>query len=171
MEGGEPKNQTTIYAVFDYIGFFAPEIMVVIVTLALWGRNKFLLFYYIFWLLDWEWLNAKLKLYFKEPRPVNHKARNSPTSKYETFDHGHAYGMPSGHASIVFYSLTFLLLCVPEFTQYSMAAIAIVAITLFQRFKTKRHTVEQLAAGAVEGIVVANMAHWVASHLVIHGLY
>jgi membrane-associated phospholipid phosphatase len=171
MDGGEPKHKMTIDAVFDYAGFFAPEIMIAIVTLALWGRTKFLLFYYLFWALDWNWLNAQLKMYFKQSRPAGYNADNSPTAKYETFQHGHSYGMPSGHASIAFYSLTFLLLCVPTFTPYSMAGIAIVAISLFQRFKTKRHTTEQLAAGALEGIVVANVAHWVASHMIISGLY
>ena len=171
MDGGEPSSKMDLPTAFDYVGFCGPEIMVFLVIFSLWGRTKYLLFYFVFWLIDWKWLNSQLKMYFKQPRPIGYNSNNSATAKYETFSEGHNYGMPSGHASSVFYSLIFLFLCNPMFTSYSMAGILIVAITLFQRFKTKRHTAEQLAAGAVEGAVVAKAAHWIASHMIINGLY
>jgi membrane-associated phospholipid phosphatase len=152
-----------IVTMIDYLGFFAPQMMVIVVTMVLWARIKLLMFYYLFCVLDWQWLNAQLKMHFKQPRPVGYNSDNSPTAQYETFSRGHNYGMPSGHASITVYSLTFLLLCAPALTPYSIAGMVIVAITLFQRFTNKRHTAEQLAAGAAEGFLLANIAYWVAS--------
>jgi membrane-associated phospholipid phosphatase len=147
----------------DYHGFFGPQMMAIVVTMALWARIKLLMFYYLFCVLDWQWLNVQLKMYFKQPRPVGYNSDNSPTAQYETFSRGHNYGMPSGHASITVYSLTFLLLCAPALTPYSVVGMVIVAITLFQRFANKRHTAEQLMAGSAEGFFLANIAYWVAS--------
>ena len=78
-----------IVTMIDYLGFFAPQMMVIVVTMVLWARIKLLMFYYLFCVLDWQWLNAQLKMHFKQPRPVGYNSDNIPTAQYDTFSRGH----------------------------------------------------------------------------------
>lgn len=142
--------------------------MIGLVTLGLWGRTKYLLFFLLFFIVNY-YCNDFLKHYIKETRPSAYKTTPGPTLKYENFSNHQSYGMPSGHAQEMFYSLIFLFLARTQFTVYSVAGIFVTAITVFQRFKNKRHTAEQLAAGAAVGSVVAYAAHSIASHMVIGG--
>jgi membrane-associated phospholipid phosphatase len=157
-----------LMSLLDYVGFFGPLIMIILVIFGLWGRTKYLIFYFIFYIVN-NILNKYLKTYIKEPRPVGYDITVAPTSKYEILNGAHNYGMPSAHAQSAFYSLIFLFLSRTQFTVYSVSAIFVGAITVFQRFKNKRHSVNQLAAGGLIGSIVAYVAHTVASHMVIGG--
>lgn len=161
-------SEINLISAFDYVGFTGPKSLVLLTIIILWGRTKYLLFYFLF-LLTEKWLNSQLKLWFREPRPAGYNANNNETAKYETFGKAHYYGMPSGHAMSVFYSLTYIFLAKPLFTIYSMLAMFIAAITVIHRYKYKRHTAKQLAVGAVAGAALANVAYWVASHLIVKG--
>lgn len=160
--------ESQLMKLVDYIGFYGPIIMIVLVTFGLWGRTKYLIFFLLFFIANY-YFNEILKSYIKEPRPAAFNSTQSPTLKYEYFANHRSYGMPSGHAQDVFYSLIFLFLAKTQFTVYSVAGIFVSAITVFQRFKTKRHSAKQLAAGAVVGGAVAYLAQLVASHMVIGG--
>ena len=64
------------------------------------------------------------------------------------------YGMPSGHAQSCFFSMTFLYL-VKGSPAWLIFELFIGIISLYQRFKYKQHTIEQLLAGSILGIFFA----------------
>jgi membrane-associated phospholipid phosphatase len=60
------------------------------------------------------------------------------------------YGMPSGHAQIISFAITFLILT--NNSKYLIIpSIFIGILTLIQRWKYRRHSIEQLLAGSFVG--------------------
>jgi membrane-associated phospholipid phosphatase len=97
-----------------------------------------------------------LKQVFREPRPPN------PLPFVDSNDliGNNYYGLPSGHAQSVFFSLTFLYQVMKPgsnsdtiFTLYIMSCITV--LTLYQRWKYRRHTIKQLIVGAIVGALFA----------------
>jgi membrane-associated phospholipid phosphatase len=84
-------------------------------------------------------LNMVLKNIIREPRPIEEEGD---------------YGFPSGHAQSVFFSLVFLFLANgPPVFIYMMGCISV--LTLYQRWKYKKHSVKQLVAGSIIGSLYA----------------
>jgi membrane-associated phospholipid phosphatase len=101
-------------------------------------------------------MNMLLKQIFREPRPQN------PMTFIDSNDMigNNYYGLPSGHAQSVFFSLTFFYKVIKPasnsntiFILYIMSCICI--LTLYQRWKYRRHTIKQLLFGAVVGTFFA----------------
>lgn len=139
----------TIEIILDTIGFYGPIIIAFIVALALWARPKYLFLYIVFLFLNNEF-NKILKLIFREKRPDN-PIYFSPIEKYTG---AQVFGMPSGHAASVGYSLLYLyLLTGPSYMVYTIGFIA--ALTCIQRWKYRRHTIEQIVIGLFFGMCVA----------------
>ena len=69
------------------------------------------------------------------------------------------YGMPSAHAQSVFMSLTFLYL-VKESPAWLLGELFIAGLTVYQRWKYNRHTLEQLGVGALLGSLVAYVGYY-----------
>jgi len=116
------------------------------------------LIFWVFWGLDYILIGI-LKDWIRQPRPSgfldkeNHdgddysKMRNS--SMY--------YGMPSGHAGLSFYSTLFIWL-VNKSTSILITELTLCFLTCYHRFVYKKHTLEQLFAGAILGSFVALLA-------------
>lgn len=141
--------------IFDVLGFYGPIIIAVIVSIVLRTRPKYIFLYIIFLLFNNE-LNKIFKLVFRENRPEN----PIPFLQIEKYQGVQAYGMPSGHAQSVSYSCVFMyMLTGLSYWLYIAAFIAI--LTCFQRWKYRRHSIEQIIVGILFGIIVAySVIYW-----------
>ena len=140
--------------VFDHLGFYGPLIAMVMAFVFLWNQPKFLIVYAIFVFVN-QFINKGLKLLFREPRPEN----PIHFSEYEKYSNEEKYGMPSGHAQSIVFTIVFLWL-VKRSPDIFMVTGFIGAITLYQRFKYRRHTISQLIIGSIAGFVVAVAVYW-----------
>jgi membrane-associated phospholipid phosphatase len=127
------------------IGYYGPIIMIFINIYFLCNRLFWCLVYVCFILVNIA-LNKGLKTWIKEPRPINWKAFIS----FEKLEKEESYGMPSGHAQSVGFSLIFyyLLFGIDEIF-YIM--ICITTLTIYQRYINKNHTLVQLFVGLIIG--------------------
>ena len=139
------------FTIIDYIGHYGPPILFVLTFYSLFHRNIYM-FVFLFGTLINCWINMLLKQVFREPRPQN------PIAFVDSNDliGNNYYGLPSGHAQSVFFSLTFLYQVMKPVSNYTtifilyiMSCISI--ITLYQRWKYRRHTIKQLLFGAIVG--------------------
>ena len=135
--------------IIDTIGFAGPFILLAINSVYLWRRNKYLVTYLTFFCID-AVINNRLKHFIKQPRPDNQIYLNEYDITEENIDN-HRYGMPSGHAQSVGYSITFLYLS-SKSTALLITTSFLGAITVYQRYKYHRHTIKQLLVGLIIGI-------------------
>jgi len=147
--------------IIDGIGFFGPELVFIISFIKLLPQLKYLIGYLVFLVLN-TGLNAFVKDIIKQPRPTNGRKFLD-----EVLSGSHIYGMPSGHAQSVFFSMTYLYLT-KRSTYILILEGFIVALTLYQRWKYRRHTIEQLSAGAFLGGLIAYFSYhitrkWITS--------
>lgn len=143
-------HNSTIINVLDYIGYYAPLIAICLVSYFLWKQPKFLFIYVVGVFINSQ-LNSLAKMIIKQPRPPNQKYNEIDNDSFTT---NHIYGMPSLHAQMVAYSLTFGYL-VSKSTVELISGSFVLAITIYQRWKYHRHSLEQLAVGAVLGSAFA----------------
>lgn len=132
------------YAAIDTIGFYGPVILAVITSLSLIKQQPYLLSFLVGLFFNSQF-NTILKSIIKEPRPSN-------ITKHEG---AQLYGMPSGHAQSVFFSLTFLYLVKTSYW-ILLSMLFFAALTIYQRLNSKEHTSKQLLVGAFVGFVFAN---------------
>jgi len=143
----------------DIIGFLGPFILMFISISYLWNQ-KYIQGYLIFYIIS-SFINKILKTIIQEDRPANGKSIMN-----ENYTGKHKYGMPSYHAQLSFYSLTFLYL-VNKSGYLIIFELFIAALTLYQRWSYRRHTVEQLAVGMVVGIITAYIGYNVTTRYLI----
>ena len=103
-------------------------------------------------------LNNILKNWIKEPRPVN------PLSYID--DHlikgAQLYGMPSGHAQIISFTIMYLIL--RKGHPYLLFFCFFVGmLTLIQRWKYRKHTLQQLMGGVFVGSLFACFIFWITN--------
>jgi membrane-associated phospholipid phosphatase len=137
--------------IFDYIGHYGPPILFALTCYSLFHRNVYLLVFVIGSMVNYM-INIFLKETIREPRPENPlefiDSHNLIGNNY--------YGLPSGHAQITLFSLTFFYLTNGYeriYTLFVMTCITI--ITLYQRWKYRRHTIKQLYVGSIIGATIA----------------
>lgn len=130
--------------VLDSIGFFGPGILFIDVIWKLWGQRPYFLGYLATFALNYP-LNKFLKLCIKQPRPEG--GRSFMGESYNGADH---YGMPSLHAQSTAITVAFLFL-VKGFSYWTILSIFILALVVYQRWKYRRHTIEQLIVGSLLG--------------------
>ena len=141
------------------IGYQGPNTLLLLILLMFALTNKASLKLYaiiIAWQFASHLLNITIKLILKAPRPDSDKDPQFPHLKttFKNFLIVHRnYGMPSGHAQAVISELTFLALYFKNPIVTAIAA-AQTALTLYQRYITRRHSIEQLLTGGAIGIVV-----------------
>ena len=150
--------ENSIIPAFDYIGFKGPIITTTLTFVSLLNRPPYLLSFVIGSVLNY-YLILLLKVLIKEPRPSH------PISFIEDDIYKGAvlYGMPSGHAQISFFSITFLYLTKRHFSLF-LLSLFIGCLTLYQRWKFRRHSVEQLAVGTVTGTSFAYFTYWMTTN-------
>ena len=155
-----PIYEMSISVFLDGIGFYGPFIIIFIILLALHTQPKYMWVYFIAIFAN-NFFNRWLKSLFLEERPKN----PIPFSKYETYKDVESYGMPSGHASAIGFSIIYLVL-VKSHSIWLPGCIFIGILTMYQRVKYRRHTVEQVCMGAITGgicgwIVYSLATQWI----------
>lgn len=140
----------------DIIAYNSAFITLLINSFALYDQKKYLTIFYLILFILYQ-IVITLKNIIKQPRP----------SGYLTMDDGgkyinrEKYGMPSGHSAFVFYSTVFLWL-VKQNIPLLIIELFLCAITVYQRYHYKKHTIEQLVAGALLGAAVAFGSYQIA---------
>jgi len=138
--------------VLDFIGFNGPLIMCGLAVVIMYKKPTVLLTYFLF--LGIGLLSSKiLKQFIKEPRPDGplHYFKNESY----LYTNEENYGMPSTHATLVAFSLSyFYLSLIKSATIPFIISVAVYALTLYQRWKYRRHTILQLFAGTILGFTV-----------------
>ena len=142
------------------IGYHGPNTLLVFIIIMLLMNKEDLTFYLIGIVIVWQTcshlLNITIKNTLRYPRPDSHKVENFhelvPNAlNYLTIHRN--FGMPSGHAQAVISQLVFIALYFNNPYILVVSAIQSV-ITLYQRYTTQRHSIEQLAAGSIIGVMV-----------------
>jgi len=145
----------------DLIGFYGPAIIGLISATALWCRKIYLISYTVCFALN-SIVNSVLKIVIQEARPSGQIYLNDhdivPSSVPSK------YGMPSGHAQSVGYSIAFLYLVVRS-PAVLITTSFIGALTVYQRFKYRRHTISQLFIGLVIGVLFAMVSYEITKTL------
>lgn len=142
-------NTHNPFMIFDYIGHYGPIITFSVTFYSLLSRTKYLYVFVIGSIAN-NYINMFLKNAFRELRPKN------PVKFIDSNQliNKNYYGLPSGHAQNTLFSLTFLyLLKAPISFTYSMLCVTI--LTLYQRWKYRRHDVKQIVIGAFIGVFFA----------------
>jgi len=144
----------------DIAGFFSPWLLMLISITQLWTRRPFLYAYIIGSLIN-KCVNTVLKNTIKQARPSNGKSIMN-----EPYDGEHVYGMPSFHAQSSFFSITYLYL-----TNRSLFLLGIELLigiaSIYQRWKYRRHTVEQLGVGSFIGMAMAYITHFITNRTLV----
>lgn len=140
----------------DTIGFYGPLVIAGCVVIILTKRPTYIALYILFLWLNSE-LNKLLKLWFREERPSN-PIHFSSVEKYSGVQF---YGMPSGHAQSVGFSVVFLSVLEGYYSWWLYIIAAIMGLTCIQRWKYRRHTVEQIIVGLFFGGTFARIVLYV----------
>ena len=135
--------------IFDIIGFEGPYIMFWLTLVFIWREYKYFIAYIIGWYLD-SYLNKILKNEIHQPRPSISK-NLSDLDNIKNYHGSNQYGMPSGHAQSIFFSICYLFL-VKKSKILLIITLFIALLTLYQRWIYGRHTIEQLFVGSIIGI-------------------
>lgn len=135
--------------IIDIIGYYGPVILFALTFYYLLKRPTYLIIFTIGSIAN-TFLNRALKSAWREPRPrgqiefIDHKYLTGPEQ----------YGLPSGHAQASFFALAFLFFSNgPQAVLYTMSLLC--AVTLYQRWVYRRHTIKQLALGSLIGTLFA----------------
>lgn len=142
------------------LGYQGPNTLLILILVMLFITTKERSFSIYAIIIAWQMashlLNIAIKLFLKAPRPDSDKDPNFPHLKttFKNFLIVHRnYGMPSGHAQSVISELTFIAI---YFKNPLVTAIAgaQAALTLYQRYQTRRHSIKQLLMGSAVGLIV-----------------
>jgi len=138
--------------ILDFIGFNGPFVLSGIACVLMFKKTGFLLTYFIFLGLS-IFLSKIAKQLIKESRP------DRPLAYFVNESHLYlneeSYGMPSAHATLAAFSVTYFYLFLGKGTNpFFIVSMIIYGLTLYQRWKYRRHTILQLIAGTVLGLTV-----------------
>lgn len=139
--------------ILDYLGYFGPFLLFFF-SIILIKKRTIVFNYYIIGYFFNIILNIFLKWIIKEPRPTESKELINILKNNNKYIHFDKYGMPSGHAELVFYS-TFFIYILTNNIYYFIFCLIISFITIYQRVETKSHSVLQVFVGSIIGIIMA----------------
>ena len=152
-------------------GKSGPFVLFIYSVYLLWNKSN-LLYYYISGVFLDTILNLVLKGIIKEPRPSEDPKLFNVALKHSIrfkFINGYPYdvfGMPSGHAESVFFSTVFIYLALKDI-KISILYLIISLLTMYQRVLFNSHTVLQVLAGALVGILFAGFIYFMARQKII----
>jgi len=161
-----PTNSLSLF--LKIIENYGP-VFVMILSIFKLLKKKNYLFFYLIGIMFNTILNLFLKFIIRFPRP---SASLDKKDKIMNLSEKHGflypidrYGMPSGHAQNLGFSLGFMFL----FIQNSMLLwifIIISIITVFQRFISFKHSICQLIIGFIIGLTVGYLFYKFANHYI-----
>jgi membrane-associated phospholipid phosphatase len=148
---------------FHFIGSNGPIILFILSILLLFKKQN-LLFYYIIFFLFGEIFNVFLKGIIQQSRPsIDKKTFDLMMKNKDRFimRKGLPYdifGMPSGHSQSVFYSTIFIYLALQN-VKITFLYLLISIITICQRVVYTHHTVLQVIAGSLVGLLIGFISY------------
>lgn len=132
------------------VGYNGPIILVVLSTWLFRHTPTTLFFYYLGNVAN-IFINLILKNLIKEPRPDEDSSKlewlSSQNKKRFDWD---KYGMPSGHAQLMFFSVVYVYNSLRDMC-WTTIYLIIACITIIQRLSYKNHTIQQLLVGSIIG--------------------
>jgi membrane-associated phospholipid phosphatase len=141
--------------IIDIIGFYGPFILFGTAIYFIIPYKQYIFYYIIFFFINGI-VNVILKNIIRDPRPAGfHKTHTYDMIEYKGIEY---YGMPSGHSQSVFYTISYMWY-VTHNIYLLMIGLFIGLITLNQRYKTKKHTLEQLGVGAIIGTIIGYISY------------
>lgn len=144
----------------DSIGHYGPIIVFAITVYNILYMKYYLWIFLLLTLINYK-INEILKLYILEPRPKNQKN----FIDNDALIGAHFYGMPSGHAQGISFSIIYLYL-VKKSLPLLYLTLFIGFLTLYQRWKYNRHTVEQLGIGSMVGLSLGYIAYHLTNYMI-----
>jgi membrane-associated phospholipid phosphatase len=156
---------------FHEVETFGPAILGVLPIYLLWNKKN-LFFYYIIGFLISALVNLVLKGLLQMPRPSEDTGRFNLALTHGRrfiFKSGlpfDIFGMPSGHAQMVFYSTTFLYLSLRNMNILYFC-LAVSLLTVSQRVAFNYHTPFQVIVGALVGIGMGYLIYYIARNKIV----
>ena len=144
-----------------YIGGYSPIVLLILTVVIFYveKRPQTMLIYLIGFVLNVV-LNIILKYIIQQPRPFRNEAEermfNAAKSRGKLFEFN-VYGMPSGHAQMAAFSLTFMILYLGQYslkvssTNIVILYLALTLTCLYQRVDERYHTNAQVIVGSLVG--------------------
>ena len=160
-----------ILSSLDLVGEFGPFILFVITLFLLRHKNN-LFSYYLYGFFLNAMLNLLLKAIVKQPRPLHDpsvlKARIdlNNTNRFVYVVPVDIFGMPSGHAQSALFSTCFVFLALRDI-KISLFYLLVSILTIFQRVNNYFHSVTQVVAGAIIGILFGFSVYYLASSHIV----
>lgn len=145
----------SIINTLDYIGYQGPIINSLVTLFSLLDRPSYLFMFMLGSILNYE-LNNQLKIIIKEPRPIH----PLPYIDDHLIRGRQLYGMPSAHAQIVSFTTNYLIL-IKTHPYFIFFCLFIGMLTLIQRWKYRKHSVQQLIAGVLVGWFFSYFIYWI----------
>jgi membrane-associated phospholipid phosphatase len=152
------------------LGFFSELLILILVIYLLYDRTFELLFFLVGVTLN-NILNRILKPILKDPRPsspIKFLHSEKFPKKLEYTKNSNYYGMPSGHAQNVAYSLAYLYWTIQESNLLKLFSLLIGGLTVFERWWFRNHTLLQLAVGIMVGIILARITISLRNRVIIY---
>ena len=176
-------SETLELSLVDTIGYHGPHILSLLTVSQIWRQTPYLLAFLGGFFVN-KSVNERLKELFKQPRPVTMDLAAAQSRdlvfrfrKYMGYaepeklyvSKAHLYGMPSGHAQAVGYALGFLYFTKTKQLSTSpitstlvvvfLTEILVSAITMYQRWESRAHTVAQIFLGFLVGGVISGCVY------------
>jgi membrane-associated phospholipid phosphatase len=156
---------------FHEVETFGPVILGVLPIYLLWNKSN-LFFYYIIGFLISSLVNLVLKGLLQMPRPSEDAGRFNLALTHGRrfiFKSGlpfDIFGMPSGHAQMVFYSTTFVYLSLRNMNiLYFYLFVSL--LTISQRVAFNYHTPLQVIVGALVGVGMGYLIYYLAKNKIV----
>jgi len=141
------------YVDFFYsLGYFGEYITFFITCGLIYNQYIYLIFFIIAYVLN-KLLNQYLKNSIKQDRPAN-PVKFLDTDKFFK----NKFGMPSGHSQNTFFSIMYAYLVTNSFISCFLLLL-IGLIVIYERYKYRNHTLNQLIVGAGVGVTFAYLTY------------
>jgi membrane-associated phospholipid phosphatase len=152
-------------------GKLGPLLLFINSLYLLWNKNN-LFYYYVYGVFLNAILNLVLKGIIKEPRPSEDPKLFNIALKHSTrfkFVDGYPhdiFGMPSGHAQSALFSTIFIYLALKDI-RITIGYLFVSLLIIYQRVLFKQHTVIQVFAGAIVGILFGGFIYFMAQQKIM----
>jgi membrane-associated phospholipid phosphatase len=152
----------------DLIGFYGPWIQGLLNITQLITQKYYLIGYIVFAYIN-IFINKWLKLHYKEARPAETEEHGLPIKIRDPdifgMPNADIYGFPSGHAQQLVYSV-FYLYFVKRSTLLLIGGLFLTTLTVYQRWKFKRHSIKQLSVGSAVGLLLGYIGYFITSRVI-----
>ena len=153
-----PPSPYTTFNIFDYIGHYGPVILFITTFFAIFEQKSYLYAFVLFSFLN-IYFNKFLKIIIRQSRPPD---QIQFIDYFTALDGEEQFGMPSGHAQTIAFQVIYLYL-VKSSNFLLLFSLFIYSITMYQRWKFKKHTIEQLCVGSIIGAAIAYLTYHIVT--------